>query len=70
MITIARKAAKILGFSINEWADKLQISYLSSYLKFTGKREFTLRELEAISDESGTRYDDVIFELNNYKKGR
>ena len=26
-----------------------------------------MRELQVISDESGTRYDDVIFELRRFK---
>lgn len=48
---MARQAYEILGKSIPEWAEIIGISYMSTYEKIRGRREFRIWELQIIQEE-------------------
>lgn len=48
---MSRKAYVILGKSIPEWAEIIGISYMSTYEKIRGWREFRIWELKTMQEE-------------------
>lgn len=67
--TISRRAYVILGHTIPEWSTIIDISYMSSYLKFRGLREFKEWELRRIMEEAGFKtINDLVEQLEKEKK--
>lgn len=48
---MARKSYEILGKSIPEWSEIIGISYMSTYEKIRGWREFRIWELKTMQEE-------------------
>ena len=60
---MARKAYEILGKSIPEWAEIIGISYMSTYEKIRGWREFRIWELQIVQEELGLKSIDELLTL-------
>ena len=60
---MARQAYEILGKSIPEWAEIIGISYMSTYEKIRGWREFRIWELQIIQEELGLKSIDELLKL-------
>lgn len=60
---MARKAYEILGKSIPEWAEIIGLSYMSTYEKIRGWREFRIWELQIVQEELGLKSIDELLTL-------
>lgn len=60
---MARKSYKILGKSIPEWAEIIGLSYMSTYEKIRGWREFRIWELQIVQEELGLKSIDELLKL-------
>lgn len=60
---MARKAYEILGKSIPEWAEIIGISYMSTYEKIRGWREFRIWELQIVQEDLGLKSIDELLKL-------
>lgn len=65
---MARQAYEILGKSIPEWAEIIGISYMSTYEKIRGWREFRIWELQKMQEALGIKSIDEL--LNAIVKER
>ena len=65
---MARKAYVILGRSIPDWAEIIGISYMSTYEKIRGWREFRIWELQTMQEALGIKSIDEL--LNALEKER
>lgn len=65
---MARKAYEILGKSIPEWAEIIGISYMSTYEKIRGWRDFRIWELQTMQEALGIKSIDEL--LNVLEKER
>ena len=66
---MARQAYEILGKSIPEWAEIIGISYMSTYEKIRGRREFRIWELQIIQEELRLMsIDELLTELEKERE--